>query len=134
MRSRATHAGALAVLIVALACTPSAATPSPVPSASTGVGTASPPPSGSSAAALPDMSEALLRKPLPEADIFELTRAMRGRDGQPAKEFVPVRTTPAQEDIGTSRQFWAYDFAAKKPMRITATLRIITDHAKWWVQ
>ena len=30
--------------------------------------------------------------------------------------------------------FWTYDFAAKKPTKITATLRVITDHAKWWVQ
>lgn len=118
------------LLALVLACTPpvvlpSASPPSVAPTAL---------PSGSRAAALPDMSEALLRKPLPEADIFGLTRAMRGRDGQPDREFVPVRTTPPQEEVGTVRQFWTYDFAAKKNLRISATLRIVTEHAKWWVQ
>ena len=80
------------------------------------------------------MSQLLLTKPLPVADIFDLTRRMRGRDGQPAKEFQAVRTTPPVEDIGASVPFWTYDFAAKKPVHITASLRIMTGHAKWWVQ
>ena len=81
-----------------------------------------------------DMSAALLAKALPEADIFDLTRRMRGRDGQPATEFQPVRADPPFEAVGTQVPFWTYDFAAKKPTRITATLQVLTDHAKWWVQ
>ncbi|HZP95637.1 MAG TPA: hypothetical protein VFC31_04770 [Candidatus Limnocylindria bacterium] len=120
-----------AILVVALACTPPQ-TASPAPG--TAEPTASALPSGSHASALPDMSQALLTKPLPPADVFALTRAMRGRDGVPAKEFVPVRSTPPDEGVGTSKQFWTYDFAAKKNLRITATLKVMTDHAKWWLQ
>jgi immune inhibitor A len=126
----------LAAVVVAGACVPLQTTtdrsPSPAASATATAsvgGTASAAPS----AAL-DMSAALLAKTLPEAKIFDITRRMRGRDGQPAAEFQPVRATPPVESLGTQVQFWTYDFAAKKPTRITATLRIITDHAKWWVQ
>ena len=78
------------------------------------------------------MTAALLAKTLPYADGFALTRTVRGRDGQPAKGFEPVRTTPPAEDVGTARDFWTYDFAAKKNVQTTATLRLITEHAKWW--
>jgi hypothetical protein len=82
----------------------------------------------------PDMSQALLTKPNPPVDLFELTRSMRGREGTPAKAGVPIRTTPLSESVGMSRPFWTYDFAQKKNLHITATLQIVTDHAKWWVQ
>ena len=124
---------AVAVL-VATACQPPSTTPSPSPDVSGAAASASPLPTGSRAAALPDMSAALLSKPLPLSDVFELTRSVRGRDGTPKKEFEPVRTTAPSEDVGTSKPFWTYDFAAKKNLRITATLRIMTEHAKWWVQ
>src|SRR5688572_33329249 len=118
------------------ACVPQPTTPQP--SASGPGATPSPPASaGASATVAPvssDMSAALLAKPLPEADIFDLTRRMRGRDGQPAAEFQPVRATPPVESVGTEIPFWTYDFAAKKPTKINATLRVISDHAKWWVQ
>ena len=123
----------LVAFVVATACTPPQNTASPSPDAS-GSPSATPLPTSSRAAAIPDMSAALNAKPLPLADIFDLTRRMRGRDGQPAKGGVPVRTTPPDEGIGTSLPFWTYDFAAKKNLHITATLRILTDHAKWWVQ
>jgi immune inhibitor A len=130
----ARHLAGLAVaLVIAAACTPPPVTASPSPELS-----ASPAatvlPSGSRAPALPDMSQALLANPLPLADIFDLTRRMRGRDGQPATALLPVRSTPPADDIGLSQPFWTYDFAAKKNLKITATLRIVTDHAKWWVQ
>lgn len=121
-------------LVVATACTPLDNTASPTPAATASLAPGSPLPSGSAAAALPDMSAALLNKALPLADVFNLTRTVRGRDGVPAKEHEPVRTTPPVEDVGTSKPFWTYDFAAKKNLRITATLKIVTDHAKWWVQ
>ena len=127
----------LAALLTIGACSAPATTTdrSPSPSASA---TASPSVGGSATAtALPiaaDMSAILLAKPLPEAKIFDLTRRLRGRVGQPAAEFQPVRTTPPIESVGAQSPFWTYDFAVKKPTRITATLRVITDHAKWWVQ
>src|SRR5437879_6539789 len=79
------------------------------------------------------MTAALLAKSLPYANGFELTRTVRGRSGQPANGFEPVRTTPPVEDIGSTHDFWTYDFAAKKNVKTTATLRLMTDHAKWWV-
>ena len=78
------------------------------------------------------MTAALLAKTLPYANGFELTRTVRGRSGLPANGFEPVRTTPPVEDIGSIQDFWTYDFAAKKNVKTTATLRLITDHVKWW--
>ncbi len=125
----------VAAFVVVSACTPSptAAPESAAPSAS-GLASATGRQSNTQTPPAADMSQVLLSNPLPVADVFDLTRRLRGRDGQPAKGLVPVRTTPPVEDIGTSRQFWTYDFAAKKNLRISATLRILTDHAKWWVQ
>ncbi|MDQ2952937.1 MAG: immune inhibitor A [Chloroflexota bacterium] len=124
----------LAAVLVAASCTPPNTIWSPSPAASAITGSGTPIPTGSVAALLPDMSAALNSKALPHADVFSLTRSVRGRDGVPAKALEPVRTTPPVEDIGTSKPFWTYDFAAKKNLRITATLRVQTDHAKWWVQ
>jgi immune inhibitor A len=125
----------LAGALVLGACVPQPTTPQPSASSSA---SANPTASASAAATVApvasDMSATLLAKPLPEGDIFDLTRRMRGRDGQPAAEFLPARATPPVEGVGTELPFWTYDFAAKKPTKITATLRIITDHAKWWVQ
>lgn len=126
----------LAAVLVAGACVPLQTTTerSPSPGASA-TATASGASSASVApAAAADMSAALLAKVLPEANIFDLTRRLRGRDGQPAAEFQPVRATPPVEGTGTEIPFWTYDFAAKKPTKITAILRVITEHAKWWVQ
>ena len=130
--------GLALVLVAALvlgACIPQPTTPEPSPSS--GASTIPTAPASATATVAPvtsDMSATLLAKPLPEGDIFDLTRRMRGRDGQPAAEFLPARATPPVEGVGTELPFWTYDFAAKKPTKITATLRIITDHAKWWVQ
>ena len=125
----------LAAVLVVGACaaplTTAERSPSPAASATASASAAG---SASAAPAAADMSAALLAKTLPEANIFDLTRRMRGRDGQPGAGFQPVRATAPVENLGTQVPFWTYDFAAKKPTRITATLRVITDHAKWWVQ
>jgi hypothetical protein len=110
---------ALAAAVVAVGCV---TTPDPSPRPST------------SAPAIQDMTGALAKKPLPVADLFDLTRRMRGRDGTPDKAFTPARQTPPDEGIGSQSQFWTYDFDAKKNIRVTATLRILTDHAKWWIE
>ena len=78
------------------------------------------------------MTAALMAKTLPYANGFELTRTVRGRSGQPANGFEPVRTTPPVEGVGSTQDFWTYDFVAKKNVKTTATLRLITDHVKWW--
>ena len=121
--------------VVGSACQPPAAAPAASESAApTAAATGTAPAGTTRPSALTDMSEALLAKPNPQADIFELTRSMRGRDGTPAQGGLPVRTTALNEPVGTSRPFWTYDFAQKKNLHITATVQIVTDHAKWWVQ
>ncbi|MDE3193314.1 MAG: immune inhibitor A [Chloroflexota bacterium] len=119
-------------LVLAAACLPFSlpgTTPSPTTTASGGgIGTPE------AALAAGDMTPALLAKEIPLADPFDLVHRMKGRDGTPAKEYEPVRTTPPAEQVGSTTDFWIYDFAAKKNEKITATLRIETDSAKWWVQ
>ncbi len=126
---------ALLALVVLLAgCIPPQAAPNVSPSGSVGVPVPSTPtPLASSALSTLDMTAALLAKTLPYANGFELTRTVRGRSGLPANGFEPVRTTPPDENVGSAHDFWTYDFAAKKNVRTTATLRLLTDHAKWWV-
>lgn len=81
-----------------------------------------------------DMTAALAKNPLPAADLFDLTRRLRARDGVPATPFTAVRQAPPSEAVGTAADFWTYDFDAKKNIKVTATLRILTDHSKWWVE
>ncbi|HEX9496507.1 MAG TPA: hypothetical protein VGA38_12180, partial [Candidatus Limnocylindria bacterium] len=109
---------AFAALFVVAACV---ATPAP---------TAEP----TRAQAVQDMTEALAKKPLPLADLFDLTRRLRGRDGAPAKPFTSARQAAPDETVGAATQFWTYDFDAKKNIKVSAALRILTDHAKWWVE
>ena len=105
----------LAAAIVAAACV---ATPGPSPAASP---------------AVQDMTDALAKNLLPVADLFDLTRRMRGRDGTPASAFTSARRSAPDEPIGSLTEFWTYDFDAKKNVKVGATLRILTDHSKWWV-
>ncbi|MEK6227245.1 MAG: hypothetical protein AABM40_13260 [Chloroflexota bacterium] len=125
----------LFALVVLLAgCIPPEATPSVSPTGSVGTPVPSTPtPLASSTLTSLDMTAALLAKTLPYANGFELTRTVRGRSGLPANGFEPVRTTPPVEVVGSTHDFWTYDFAAKKNVKTTATLRLLTDHAKWWV-
>src|SRR5207249_1838009 len=124
----------IALVLLVAACVPPQATPSPSPTDSGATPVPSTPtPLASSTLSSLDMTAALLAKSLPYANGFELTRTVRGRSGQPANGFEPVRTTPPAEDIGSTHDFWTYDFAAKKNVKTTATLRLMTDHAKWWV-
>ena len=124
----------LVLVLLITACIPPQAAPSQSPTSSaTEAVPSTPTPPASSAVNSLDMTAALLAKTLPYANGFELTRTVRGRSGVPANGFEPVRTTPPVEDVGTTHEFWTYDFAAKRNVRTTATLRLITDHVKWWV-
>ena len=102
----------LSALVVAAACVAPAPSPAATP-------------------AVADMTDALAKNPLPVADLFDLTRRLRGRDGVPAAAFTAARQIPSTD---TEAQFWIYDFDAKKNVRVTATVRVLTDHAKWWVE
>lgn len=111
----------LALLLLASCAAPTGIAPSASPSA------------GASDGGVIDMTAALGRKPLPAADLFDLTRRLRGRQGTPPAAFLPARAAPPDEAIGDVREFWTYDFDAKKNVRVGAALRVQTDHAKWWV-
>lgn len=126
-------------LVLAGACIPvtlppqspsSSPTEGAVPS---GTGAASPSASPTTAVA-GDMTAALIAKPIPIADQFDLVRRMKGLDGTPAKEFEPVRSAPPNESVGSVTEFWVYDFAARRNTRVAATLRLVTTSVKWWVQ
>src|SRR5437879_6226756 len=130
MRRR--YAVLLAAALLVGACVPPATKPDESTEPPSTSSPSTPAPVASAPLTWLDRTGALLAKPLPYADGFVLTRTVRGRDGKPAKGFEPVRTTPPVEDIGTQRDFWTYDFAAKKNVKTTATLRLMTDHAKWW--
>ena len=132
-------AAGLVLVILLSACIPvtlPAQSAPPSPTAGSGPsGTASASPTaGASAAVAGDMTAALLAKPIPIADSFDLVRRMKGRDGTPAKEFEPVRSTPPTESAGAVAEFWVYDFAGKKNVRVAATLRLLTTSVKWWIQ
>ena len=86
------------------------------------------------APAVADMTAALAANKLPVADLFDLTRRLKGRDGRPAAPFTAARQSAPDESIGVSTQFWTYDFDAKKNVKVIATLRVLTDHSKWWVE
>jgi immune inhibitor A len=95
---------------------------------------AAPDPTARPSPAIQDMTAALATNPLPLADLFDLTRRLKGRDGVPAAPFTPVRQSAPDEAVGATTEFWTYDFDAKKNVKVAATLRVLTDHSKWWVE
>ncbi len=111
----------LTIVLVVACAPPTGIAPSAVPSAAAAEG------------GVTDMTAALQRKALPVADLFDLTRRLRGRQGTPPAAFLPAWTAPPDETVGDVREFWTYDFEAKKNVRVGAALRVQTDHAKWWV-
>ena len=58
------------------------------------------------------MTEPLAKNPLPVADLFDLTRRLRGRDGTPPAAFTQARQIPQDEAAGSRAYFWTYDFDA----------------------
>lgn len=132
-RLRLTFAAvALAATVACFPTGPQPAASAPRESAAAGV-TAPAGPTASLSLAAGDMTDVLRTKPLPPADSFELVRRIKGHDGTPAVAYEPVRTAPPVEALGSVQQFWVYDFAGKKNMRVTATLRVMGEVAKWWV-
>ena len=115
---------ALVALTVVSGCAVTTVPPSASPSAV---------PSGPRPPDIEDMTARLAANRLPAADLFDLVRRLKGREGTPARPFEPVRTSPPDEGIGSTAQFWTYDFDAKRNTRVTATLRVMTEHAKWWI-
>ena len=93
-----------------------------------------PDPSARPSPAVQDLTAALAKNPLPLADLFDLTRRLKGRDGVPAQPFTAARQSAPDEAVGVTTAFWTYDFDGKKNVKVTATLRVLTDHSKWWVE
>ena len=110
------------VLLVAGACV-AVPDPSPSPSQAT-----------PATRVIQDMTAALAANPLPIADLFDLTRRLKGRDGTPGLPFTAARQRAPDEAVGAATEFWTYDFDAKKNVKVTATLQVLTDHSKWWVE
>ncbi len=112
---------ALALLLVALvACGQEATAPSP-------------PPVQTPNAQTPDMTEVLARTTMPQADLFALTRRLRGKDGTPGP-WQPVRTDVPDRQVGDRDTFFYYDHAAKRHLQMTAVIRLKTARAYWYVQ
>ncbi len=114
---------ALLVLLLAAACVADPApSPAPAPSATLG--------------AVPDgvdMTDTLVRTTLPRTDPFALTRAVRGRDGTPGP-WQPVRSAPLGRKLGDSDDFYFYNERTRSTEKLTAVVRVLTDHAYWYVQ
>lgn len=110
--------------------------PPPASAPPTGPGPSSTAPAGGSPSgnSLPgDMTAALRAKPLPLNDAFALARSVKGKDGQPARQYEPVRATPLDERVGSREQFWVYDWDQKKNFQVAASIRAMTASAKWWI-
>ena len=108
--------------------------PPPTSGPPTGPGPSSTPASASPSGTTPDdMTAALLAKPLPLNDFFALTRAVKGKNGQPARPYEPVRTVAPDERVGSREQFWVYDWDQKKNFQVGASIRAMTASAKWWI-
>lgn len=127
MRGRA---ALLAAVLLLAACVgpvpppPRSLTPTPAPPAAV--------PSAAPASGI-DMTAALVAKTFAPADLFSITRRLRARSGLPAAAFEPVRSASPAESVGATERFWIYNFADKRNERVGATLRLVTEHAKWWV-
>lgn len=129
MRSAATLLLALTLACDAVAPPPPAAVETTGSAPGAGQATASPPGTGDG----DDMTAALLAKPLPPNDPFTLTRAVKGREGQPARAYEPVRSVAPDERVGSREQFWVYDWDQKKNFQAGASIRAMTQSAKWWI-
>lgn len=123
------------VLVLTIGCETITAPPPPAPTPPTAAGT-----SGVPATAVPsggplpdDMTAALLAKPLPLNDPFALARSVKGKDGQPARQYEPVRASPPDERVGSREQFWVYDWDKKTNFQVGASIRVMTASAKWWI-
>ena len=117
---------ALALLVGACVAPAAEAPPGGDPALSAPFGSAAPAALATSAAvtaAAADMTAVLRAKSLPPADIFSITRRVRGRSGSPAAPFEPVRLTAPSESVGAAEQFFVYDFSAKRNDRVIATKR-----------
>lgn len=77
------------------------------------------------------MVERLNAAPLPPRDPIDLAIRLRGVPADLARQPLPPRPPP---QIGQADQFWVLDQRAAQTFQVSATLRLVTDHAYWYVQ
>ena len=67
----------------------------------------------------------------PERDMYELARSLFKIDGEIPRVVNPEPVTLQQ---GRTDSFWLVDVISKKVFSIGATLRLVSDHAYWYVE
>ena len=67
----------------------------------------------------------------PERDMYELARSLFKIDGELSRVVNPQPVTLEQ---GRTDSFWLTDAISKKVFSIGATLRLVSDHAYWYVE
>ncbi|MBV9354676.1 MAG: immune inhibitor A [Chloroflexi bacterium] len=78
-----------------------------------------------------DLEARLEATALPTRDNYDLAVRLGGVSS--AAVYAPVPPV-GEAQLGESRQFWVLDQPAAQTFQVSATLRLITDHAYWYVQ
>jgi hypothetical protein len=78
-----------------------------------------------------DLEARLDAAALPTRDNYDLAVRLGGVSA--AAAYAPVPAI-GEAQLGESRQFWVLDQPAAKSFQVSATLRLISDHAYWYVQ
>ena len=114
-----------------------AGTPTPQAAASPTVETATPPANAATetaaapAAATSDTLQALAQAIVPPRDSRALAERLRPEAG-PIPEVVNAR--PPQHKVGEKARFWVSNSDDREMFPVTATLRLISQHATMWVE
>lgn len=77
------------------------------------------------------MAQRVRAAPLPARDPLDLAVRLRG-----APADIPLASPPveAPRPVGAEEWFWIVDQRAASMFQVSATLRLVTDHAYWYVQ
>jgi hypothetical protein len=68
---------------------------------------------------------------IPGRDLYDLTRRLRIKSTEPLT--LTVRATPLNRKVGDQDPFYINDLTEKKFYTVTATVKIVTAHAYWYV-
>ncbi|MBI4200124.1 MAG: immune inhibitor A [Chloroflexi bacterium] len=116
-------------LVAFLAVAPACLGPRPAPEA-TPEATATATPSVATAVVpgTPAVGEA---SPPPERDLYALAERLRLKSGQPAQRVVNAAPVSYQE--GRKDVFWVTNVRSRQVRQVTATLKLVSPHAYWYV-
>lgn len=100
------------------------------------IATAPPRPAPTRLAPTPPPEPSTLEKiratyPLPVRDLFSLAQRL-GQVGGGVRRV--INPAPPEYQVGDTATFWISEEAGKTYVEITATLRIVGQHAAWWVE